>query len=449
MPALGEAVTRYHRLMEQNGFGDKVWAEELQQRMRQQRLTDSGRLLSPVLRPCFVTQRQLDSLAKTATQLSSIFDQMEKIVLARPGWLSRLQMLPAEKSLLSVPPGYKHFSMAGSFDASFHGPACAVSGVDACRPTGLAYANALADTFLELPIVKEFKRNGHKISKLPGLRKMSQSVTAAWSQFGGKGKPAVAVVDWAHTAADGASEGEMLTELLAAQGLDARFIPPEKLAFRHGQLLTGDKKIDVVLRRILARELLTRWDLTHPLLEAYRARAVCVVNSFRAEIGQRRGFLELLTDETVTAHLPVAADRKLLKQLVRWTRVVSARKVAHDGVEVDLLDWIVKNRERLTLLPDQPSPDLRTYAGSHMTGIAWEWALRQALRTPYVVQESGSGMLETFPFFQYGEFKLREVDVTVQAQLLNGELGDCTAVLHAKVAGSVTPLGIAPVLLVG
>src|SRR5665811_1809110 len=102
MPALAEAVTRYHRLMEQNGFGDTVWAEELQQRMRQQRLTDSGRLLSPVLRPCFVTQRQVDSLARTASQLSSIFDQLEKIILAKAAWLSRLQMLPAEKSLLAV-----------------------------------------------------------------------------------------------------------------------------------------------------------------------------------------------------------------------------------------------------------------------------------------------------------------------------------------------------------
>jgi hypothetical protein len=41
--------------------------------------------------------------------------------------------------------------------------------------------------------------------------------------------------------------------------------------------------------------------------------------------------------------------------------------------------------------------------------------------------------VETFPFFQYGEFKLREVDVTLQAHLLSGELGDCTAVLQQAV----------------
>ena len=104
--------------------------------------------------------------------------------------------------------------------------------------------------------------------------------------------------------------------------------------------------------------------------------------------------------------------------------------------------------KRLTLLPDQPAPELRTYAGSQMTSAAWEWAVRQALRVPYVVQEDAGGMAETFPFFQYGEYKLRQVDVSLQSQFMSGELGDCTALLQAREAGSVTPLGIAPVLLV-
>lgn len=446
MPALGDVVTRYHRLLEQNGFPDAAWAEALQQRMREQRLTDSGRLLAPILRPVFVTSKQVETLSRIATQFSLILDKLEAQLLAKPSLLNRLQLLPAEKSLLAIDPGYKHFSLTGSMDIAFPGSGCFLSGVDLSRPTGLAYAAGLADLFLELPIVRECKRNGQKVSKLPPVRKISQSVTAAWHQFGGKGKPFTAVVDWA-PANEGHSEGELLAQLLVAQGLDAQFVPPEKLRFENGILRSGDRRIELVVRRILARDLVTRWDLNHPLLEAYRSRAVCMVNSFRSEIGQRRAFLELLTDDTVTAFL-TASERKLLKQLVRWTRIVSARKVQYGEQEVDLLDWTIRNRERLMLLPDRPAPELRTYAGSEMTAVAWEWAVKQALRTPYVVQECTPATSENFPFFQYGEFKLRQVNVTLQAQLLAGELGDCTAVLHAKAAGGVTPLAIAPVLLI-
>ena len=446
MPALGDVVTRYHRLMEQNGFGEAAWAEALQQRMREQRLTDSGRLLSPVLRPCFLTQKQFDSLGKTTSQFGVILDKLESLIIAKPALLNRLQMLPAEKSLLAVDPGYKHFSMAGSLDFSFPGSGCFISGLDASRAMGLAYASSLADLFLDLPIVKELKRSGQKVSKLPGVRRISQSAKDAWRQFGGKGDPFIAVVDWAN-AHEGSSDGDLLADLLTSQGMKAQFVPPEKLRFENGHLRVGDQQIDVVLRRILARELVTRWDLNHPLLEAYRSRAVCMVNSFRAEIGQRKAFLELLTDDAVTSHF-TAPERKLLKNTVRWTRLVSARKVQHENQEVDLLEWVLKNREELMLLPDRPAPELRTYAGSEMTSVAWEWAMKQALRTPYVVQECRPSPTETFPFFQYGEFKLRQVDVTIQAQLLGGELGDCTAILHSKAAGGITPLGIAPVLLI-
>lgn len=447
MPGSGDLVTRYNGLMEQNGFTLSNWAEKFQQLMRERRLTDSGRLLSPVLRPCFVTQQQVAALAEVASQLELIFDEMEALIMARPALLSRLQLLPAEKSLLAIDPGYKHFSIAASFDALFHDSNLCISAVDTCRPTGLAYASALADVFLQLPIVKELGRSGLKVSKMPGLRRVTHAVQAAWQQFGGKGKPAVAVVDWAHANLEGASEGELLATTLSIQGMDAKFVPPEKLSFQGGELTAAGRRIDLVVRRVLVRELLTRWDLNHPLLEAYRARAVCMVNSLRAELGQRRSFLELLTDDSVTAHLP-QSHRQLLKQVIPWTRFLSARKVDRHGVEIDLPAWVSKNREHLALLPDQPLPELRCYPGKEMNRPAWDYAVKQALRTPYVVQECGVHSAESFPFFQYGEFKLRDVNVTLQTQVISGELGDCLAVLRSTSPTGISSLGIAPVLLV-
>jgi len=37
------------------------------------------------------------------------------------------------------------------------------------------------------------------------------------------------------------------------------------------------------------------------LKRAYRDRAVCVVNSFRSELAQKKAIFDLLTDETLTA----------------------------------------------------------------------------------------------------------------------------------------------------
>jgi hypothetical protein len=53
-------------------------------------------------------------------------------------------------------------------------------------------------------------------------------------------------------------------------------------------------------------EFLVRTDLNHTLVRAYE-RAVCMVNSFRADIGQE-GDVDLLTDESA-AKFPVAERR--------------------------------------------------------------------------------------------------------------------------------------------
>ncbi len=452
MAQLGDAIARYHKLLETPGYRDTAWAEEFQEQMRQQHLVDSGRLLAPVLRPHFISRRQFEALARLSAQMAEILERLEAIAFAKPVLLSRLQMLPAEKMLAAVPHGYTRSGVAASMDANLRNGTLLLQGLDACRPAGLGYSSLLADLFLELPIIKEFKRGRYKLSKLGGPKPLLQAIQTAYKQFGGKTKPAIAIVELGQESGastgggNSSTEGFLLAESLNQAGANAKLIPPELLEYSEGKLRSGDFAIDVVLRRVSTREILTRWDLTHPLLRAYRDGAVCVVNSFRAEFAQRRALLDLLTDETITAHLPTA-DRKLIRTSVSWTRIVSARKTLHGDKEVDLPEYILNEREHLALLPNEDSSDQRVYIGSEMTTAAWERALKLALRTPYVVQERTPSAHEVFPIFQYGELKMKEAEVTVHPHVLNGDMNGASAVLQTYLAGSAAHLAVAPVLL--
>jgi hypothetical protein len=458
MAQLGEAISRYHKLVEQEGFGDASWADELQERMRQLHLTESGRVVAPILRPHFISRRQLDTLTRVTNHLAEILDRIEAIALASPQLLNRLQMLPAEKMLAAIPSGYSRFSVTSSMDAAVRNGTLSLQGLDACKPVGLAYSGLLADLFLELPIVKEFKRGRYKLSKIGGSKHLSTAIHEAWREFEkksrpsgsrnghGPSKPAIAVLQIGQENGSGTSQGLLLAESLNQQGAVARLVSPEQLEYSDGKLRSGDFVIDVVFRLLLTRELLARFDLSHPLLRAYRDRAVCVVNSFRSEFAQRRSLFELLTDGAVTAHLSTA-DRKLIRTFVPWTRVVSARKTLHEDKEIDLPAFILEQREHLVLLPSDDTPDQRIFKGSEMTQAAWDRALRVALRSPYVVQERRSVSHETFPVYQYGEFKMKETEVTVHPYIFNGRMHGASAILNTSSNGSTTHLAIAPVLL--
>ena len=459
MTQLGEAISRYHKLVEQDGFGGSAWAEQLQERMRQLHLTESGRLVAPILRPHFISRRQLDTLERVTNHLAEILDRIEEIALASPQLLNRLQMLPAEKMLAAIPSGYSRFSVTSSMDAAVRNGSLCLQGLDVCKPVGFAYSGLLADLFLELPIVKEFKRGRYKLSKIGGSKHLTTAIYEAWREFErksrqgartnghGPSKPAIAVLQIGQeNGASATSQGLLLAESLNQQGGMARLVSPEQLEYSDGRLRAGDYVIDVVYRLLLTRELLARFDLSHPLLRAYRDGAVCVVNSFRSEFAQRRSLFDLLTDDSVTTHLP-AADRKFIRAFVPWTRIVSARKTVREDKEIDLPAFILDQREHLVLLPSDDTADQRIFKGNEMTQIAWERAVRVALRSPYVVQERHSVSRETFPVYQYGELKLKETEVTVHPHVFNGRMHGASAILNTSSNGSATQLAVAPVLL--
>jgi len=463
MAPLGEAISRYHKLVELDSSHDSApWAEQFQERMRQFQLTESGRVVAPVLRPHFISLRQLETLKRASTHLAEILDRVEAIARVSPLLLNRLQMLPAEKMLAAIPPGYTRFNVTASMAAAVSNGALSLQGLEACKPAGLAYSSLLADLFLELPLVKQFKRGRYKLSKLGGSKHLLAALHEAWREFERKAKPhgavngsvnghsratpSIAIVQIGQEGGPPSGEGLLLAEAFNQQGASARLVSPDQLEYSNGKLRSGDYVIDIVYRRLLTRELLARFDLSHPLLQAYRDHAVCVVNSFRSEFAQRRSLFELLTDDTVTAHLP-AADRKLIRTFVPWTRVVAARKTRHDGEEIDLPDFILKQRDHLVLLPSDDSSNQRIFKGAEMTSVAWERALRLALRSPYVVQERRFFTRETFPVYQYGELKMTEAEVTVHPHLFNGKMHGASAVLHTCANGSGTQLSIAPVLL--
>ncbi len=447
MAQLSEAIARYHKLLEDNGYRDLSWAEELQNRMREQGLTDSSRPVAPILRPQFISRRQLDTLTRATHQLAAVLDRIEALALESPALLNRLQVLPAEKMLAALPPGYSRCSVTSCMDAHFQNGSLSLSGYQTCRPKALAYSDPLAELFLGLPIVKTFKKGRYKLSKVGKAESLTRSILDIWNEWGGRGKPNIAVVEFANAAGTSSNEGQLLANLFTQCGFASCVLSPEDLEYCSGKLQAGNFAIDLVFRRFGTGELVAHFDLSHPLLAAYRDRAICMVNSFRSDIAHRRALFELLTDESVTAKLPLE-DRRLIASYVPWTRVVTQRKTKRKGEEVDLAAFVLRNRAILSLRPNQDSVERPTYIGAEMTDSAWEAALRDALRNSYVVQERSPCDPQPVPVFQYGELHMKNAEVSIHPQILGGQLRGVSATLQTSSSGYSTPLAIAPVLLI-
>jgi hypothetical protein len=442
MVQLGDAIARYHKLFDEAGYRDLAWAEAFQERMREQRFTESGRLLAPILRPQFLSRRQVDLLTNTAEHICRIADQVAQFAVDSPALLNRLKLLPGEKMLAAAKPGYSRFQVMSRIDALVENGSLSIHGVDACKPTGVVCSDQVADMFLQLPIVKDFKRGKYKLSKLGGAKRFQAAVLQAWKEFGGRAEPQIAIVEMD----GGNAESHIFKELLLDAGSRTRVVSADELVYGDRKLRAGDFVIDIALRCVSTRDLLIRFGLSHPLFTAYRDSAVCVINNFRSEIGRRRALFELLTDDAIAARLD-PADRKLIRAFVPWTRVVAQRKTTYKDQQIEFVDFILRNRAKLILRPNEDTTGQPVFSGAAMTQSAWERVVKLALQTPYVVQETTARGREPFPVFQYGELQMREVEVSVHPNLFNGRVQGASAALQIPSANGSSFVAVAPVLL--
>jgi hypothetical protein len=413
--------------------------------MESERLSSGGRLLCPFLRPNFVTQRQYDNLVKTGESLLSAVDRMLQIVLASPQLLARMELLPAEKMLAAIDPGYSIPEVSSKLDLQIHNGSLHVMQSNADSPTGIAYSEELADVFYDCPPVKEFRRK-YTLTRVGGKKPFLGALLKAWKQFGGQRKPNIAILEF--RPATGRSEFELFRDFFRREGYRAEMVAPDQLEYRNRVLRSGSFQIDLIYRRISVQDFLMRFDLSHPLVQAYRDKAACVVNSFRSELAHKKAMFGLLTDETLTAKFP-AAERKAIREHVPWTRLVTPGKTTYHEETIDLLEFIHQNREKLVLKPNDNYSDRHSFFGWENDQAAWERAVREAQRSPYVVQERVKPARSLFPLVNYGHLEFKEMTVDVHPQAFLGKVSGCSSWVSSGGSGAFsTSAGLAPTFII-
>jgi len=124
--------------------------------------------------------------------------------------------------------------------------------------------------------MRAFERR-YAIRPVSAMDSLHRTLLDSYGQWGGRGMPRVAIVDWEGLPT--ASEFELVRQSLERQGLPTTIVDPRALTFQGGRLIAGGQPVDLVYRRVLTHELLARLDEAPALVQAYEAGAVCVVNA--------------------------------------------------------------------------------------------------------------------------------------------------------------------------
>jgi uncharacterized circularly permuted ATP-grasp superfamily protein len=433
-----EAIGHYHELL----TDELAQASEamLGEQLRRRGLVFGDRPLTTVLRPRLMTLDRYRLLQGRVRLLMRAFGKVYQRAMADEAFRAQFRLVEWEERLLRYDTGPLEPSPSSRLDAFVLDEAgtMALTEYNAETPAGAGYNDALLASFADLPIMRAFGRRYEAVPLLArhGVLHVLLDAYEAWS--GRRERPRVAIVDWPDVPTR--SEFVLFQEYFTAVGIEAVIADPRELELRGGRLHGPDWPVDLVYKRVLLAELVERCGVETPLLQALAARAVCMVNPPRCKVLHKKASLAVLSDER-NAALFSPEERAAIAAHVPWTRVMEERRTEHAGAAVDLVPFVVAERERLVLKPNDDYGGAGIVLGWTVDATTWGQAVADALASPYIVQERvdipsepypsvvdgrtvfAERMMDTAPFVCHGDYAEGCLTRLSTAALLNVTAG--------------------------
>ncbi|MGD9564416.1 MAG: hypothetical protein AB7F88_19425 [Pyrinomonadaceae bacterium] len=439
---LKDAVDYYHELLEDEALAQASF-NAMQKGLESNRLIFDGRRLSPFLRPHFITADDWQRVVRVCETVWSALQKVKDAAVADDAILDELGITEIEKELVKIDPGYGQVSPTARLDSFLTDDAYSFVELNGESPAGIAFADSAAEIFKSLPVMQKFTER-YSVEAFEGRSKLLEVLLSCWEEFcGGEAtrKPVIAIVDLKDLPT--IKEFELFRDYFESHGYDAVICSPEEVEFTNGKLYLGSVQIDVVYKRLLVNEYLPIMEKYPALVDAYRAGAICMVNSFRGKLVHKKAIFAVLTNERYAS---LFSDDELaaISAHVPWTRKFREERTINKGSEIDLVEWTRANSSKLVLKPNDDYGGHGIYIGWNSTAEEWDAAIETALADgDYLVQERVKTAREMFPmmFDPLGEWGMIEQLVDLDPLLFNGTVGSAFTRLASNELANVTAGG--------
>ena len=444
-----EAVARYHELLANTDLAEASRAL-LDEGLENARLIFGGRRLSPYLRPHFVSETDFARICEICETVWSAIQKVKDAAVADPKVVDDLGLTEIERDLVSIDPGYVAVSPTSRLDSFLTQSAYSFVELNGESPAGIAYADAAYDIFSSLPVMKEFAAD-YNVRPMYGRRLMLDVLLSSYEEFLGRKPerpPRIAIIDLADVPT--VKEFELFREFFEKSGYPSVICTPQELEFNNNRLSFAGQEIDIVYKRLLVNEYLPIMSDYPALLNAYRASSICMVNSFRSKLIHKKALFAVLTDPRHAA-LFSAKEQDAIRAHVPWTRLVRDEESEYFGRNINLLEFIRTNSERLVLKPNDDYGGSGITIGWNADERTWNEAIQDALSNgDYLVQERVPTARETFPALtDDGRIEFAEQLVDLDPLLFNGKVGSAfTRLSFTELANVSSGGGMVPTYII-
>lgn len=437
-----QAVEYYHYLLADPELA-AASRQMLDDELESSKLIFGGRRLSPYLRPHFVTESDWQMIKDKCETIFGALQKVKDAAIADESVFDELGLSDIERELVRIDPKYEHVSPTSRLDSFLVDDSYSFVELNGESPAGIAFSDSASQIFKNLPVMKKFLER-YNIRTLEGSSKLLDVLIACYTEFCGgrmERNPVIAIVDLKDLPT--IKEFELFQSYFESRGYQSVICSPDELVFDGSRLTCRGVEIDIVYKRLLVNEYLPIMAEHPDLVDAYRAGAVCMVNSFRGKLVHKKAVFAVLTNERY-AHLFDAGELAAITKHVPWTRKFRGERTENKGESIDLVEWTRANSHKLVLKPNDDYGGHGIFIGWNSSAAEWDKAIGDALEDgDYLVQERVKTAREFFPMLtdDEGNWELVEQLVDLDPLLFLGKVGSAFTRLSSNELANVTAGG--------
>jgi hypothetical protein len=381
----------------------RVLDEEMQAQLVKRGCFLYGKKLLPVfLKPVFIDESQLNDFIHASNFITRILEKMTDLYFTEPELRDLFLLKPQEMELVEIDPGVGKKIWITRNDALVTDTGICFYEFNCDSPGGPMYFDLQMELIEQTNIIKELsKEYDLRTSRImPQIQRALSDAYFEFCHFKGitqKEKPRIAIV--ANKQSVTYPEFLMITEWFQEHGYHSCFQDPRELhCDRNSNLMTekGDS-IDIVYRRGRLSDWTDHMEEIKPLLKSYKAGKVCIINPPRSILGSHKHLIGLIQEDRFCRFF-TQDENDAIHRYLPWTKLMAHAKVSDwNGQQVDLYEFVRKNRDALVLKPIYHTLGTDVCIGKCVDQDTWESFIEKTTRYNYVVQRFISISEELFP----------------------------------------------------
>ncbi len=172
-------------------------------------------------------------------------------------------------------------------------------------------------------------------------------------------------------------EFEVFRNHFIKAGFNCLIIDPRDLTYNNSRMFYQDRRIDIVYRRLVTRDLMDRYKEIPALIQGILANQTCIIGPIKSQVIHTKRFFEVLYQPAFRAFL-TEQEIAYIDEHVPFTKLLTGSE--------DLGAYI-SGKDQYIIKPVDGYAATEVCAGKDFTPATWEALLREKSRSEFIIQQ--------------------------------------------------------------